>query len=127
MVEFAVTAPGGEVISELDHDAGKQMHLITFRRDSLVTSTSCRSRVKAPPGRNSQPHARPMAGDHPFPVASARSGDRPCRFTVSGDYRPEALPPAADQVPIKGLTVTRTGELRTSANSGGAITVTDDG
>jgi hypothetical protein len=48
-------------------------------------------------------------------------------FTVSGSYRPEPLPPAADQVQIKGLTVTRTGELSTSPDSSSAITVTDDG
>ena len=43
-------------------------------------------------------------------------------------YRPEPLPPAADQVQIKGLAVTRTGELSTSAgSSSSAITVTDRG
>ena len=48
-------------------------------------------------------------------------------FTVSGNYRPEPLPPAADQVQIKGLAVTRSGDLSTSADSSSAITVTDHG
>ena len=46
-------------------------------------------------------------------------------FTVGGRYRPEPLPPAADQIQIKGLAVTRSGELSSSADSGSAITVTD--
>ena len=33
VVEFAVSAPGGQVISELDEDAGEHMHLIAFRHD----------------------------------------------------------------------------------------------
>jgi hypothetical protein len=32
-VEFTVAAPGGEVVSDLDEDAGEHMHLIAFRRD----------------------------------------------------------------------------------------------
>src|SRR4029450_5975609 len=48
-------------------------------------------------------------------------------FTVQGTYRPKPLPPAADQIQIKGLKVTRTGDLSTSADSSSAITVTDRG
>ena len=32
-VEFAVTALGGQVLSDLDEDAGEHMHLMAFRRD----------------------------------------------------------------------------------------------
>ena len=49
-VEFTVTAPGGQVLSDLDQDAGEHMHLIAFRRDLTATNTSWRSKARAPPG-----------------------------------------------------------------------------
>jgi hypothetical protein len=129
VVEFAVTAPGDQVISELDEDAGEHMHLIAFRRD--LTGYQ---------------HITPQQGEgaswwgilnltsgpwhviiHFQSKALGREIALASDFTVSGDYRPEALPPAADQVQINGLTVTRTGELSTSATSSSTITVTDDG
>ena len=48
-------------------------------------------------------------------------------LTVSGDYRPEPLPPAADQDQAKGLTTTLSGDLSTTADSSSAVTVTKDG
>lgn len=129
VVEFAVTAPGGEVISELDHDAGKHMHLIAFRRDltgyqhimaQQGEGTSWWGILNLTPGPwHVIIHFQSQALGREIALAT--------EFTVSGDYRPEALPPAADQVQIKGLTVTRTGELSTNATSSSMITVTDDG
>jgi hypothetical protein len=119
LVELAVTAPGGQVISELDHDAGEHMHLIAFRRDLAGYQ-----------------HITPQQGEgtswwgilnltpgpwhviiHFQSKALGREIALGTDFVVSGKYRPEPLPPAADQVQIKGLKVTRTGELSPSATT----------
>jgi hypothetical protein len=129
VVEFAVTAPGDQVISELDEDAGEHMHLIAFRRDltgyqhimpQQGEGTSWWGILNLTPGPwHVIVHFQSQALGREIALATD--------FTVSGDYRPEGLPPPADQAQIKGLTVTRTGELSTSASSGSVITVTDDG
>jgi hypothetical protein len=129
VVEFAVSAPGGQVISELDEDAGEHMHLIAFRRDLTgyqhVTpqqgeSTSWWGILNLTPGPwHVIVHFQSKALGREIALATD--------FTVSGKYRPKPLPPAADQIQIRGLTVTRTGELSTSADSSSAITVTDRG
>jgi len=128
-VEFAVTAPGGQVLSDLDEDAGEHMHLMAFRRDltgyqHLIAqqgeSTSWWALLNLTPG--------------PWHViiyfqskALGREITLATDFMTSGGYHPEPLPPAADQVPVKGLTVTRTGELSTSVNGSSTFTVTDHG
>jgi hypothetical protein len=129
VVEFAVTAPGGQVISELDHDAGEHMHLIAFRRD--LTGYQ---HITAQQGEGTSWWGILNLSSGPWHVIIhfqskplGREIALATDFTVSGSYRPEPLPPAADQVQIKGLTVTRTGEVNTSADSSSAITVTDDG
>jgi hypothetical protein len=129
LVELAVTAPGDQVISELDEDAGEHMHLIAFRRDltgyqhiipQQGEGTSWWGILNLTPGPwHVIIHFQSKALGREITLATD--------FTVSGNYRPEPLPPTDDQVRIKGLTVTRTGELSTSANSSTAITVTDDG
>jgi hypothetical protein len=129
LVELAVTAPGGQVISGLDEDAGEHMHLIAFRRDLTgyqhITpqqgeGTSWWGILNLTPGPwHVIIHFQSKALSREIALATD--------FTVSGPYRPEPLPPTADQVQIKGLTVARTGELSTGANSSTAITVTDDG
>ena len=128
VVEFAVSAPGGQVISELDHDAGEHMHLIAFRRDLTgyqhITAqqgegTSWWGILNLTPGPwHVIIHFQSKALGREIALAT--------NFTVNGKYRPKPLPPAADQVQVKGLTVTRTGELSTSATSSSAITVTDE-
>ncbi len=128
-VELAVTAPGGQVLSELDEDAGEHMHLIAFRRDLTgyqhVTpqqgeGTSWWGILNLTPGPwHVIIHFQSKALGREIALAAD--------FTTSGEYRPEPLPPAADQVQIKDLTVTRTGKLSTSADSSTAITVTDRG
>jgi hypothetical protein len=128
VVEFAVSAPGGQVISELDHDAGEHMHLIAFRRDLTgyqhITAqqgegTSWWGILNLTPGPwHVIIHFQSKAQGREIALAT--------NFTVNGKYRPKPLPPAADQVQVKGLTVTRTGELSTSATSSSAITVTDE-
>jgi hypothetical protein len=127
VVEFAVSAPGGQVISELDEDAGEHMHLIALRRDLTgyqhITpqqgeSTSWWGILNLTPGPwHVIVHFQSQALGREIALATD--------FTVSGRYRPEPLPPAADQIQVKGLTVTRSGELSSSADSGSAITVTD--
>jgi hypothetical protein len=129
LVELAVTAPGGQVVSELDEDAGEHMHLIAFRRDLTgyqhVTpqqgeGTSWWGILNLTPGPwHVILHFESKALGREIALATD--------FTTSGDYRPEPLPPAADQVQIKDLTVTRTGDLSTSPDSSTAITVTDHG
>jgi hypothetical protein len=129
LVEFAVTAPGGQVLSELDEDAGEHVHLIAFRRDLTgyqhVTpqqgeGTSWWGILNLTPGPwHVIIHFQSTALGREIALATD--------FTTSGEYRPEPLPPAADQLQIKDLTVTRTGELSTSADSSTAITVTDHG
>jgi hypothetical protein len=129
VVEFAVTAPGGQVLSELDQDAGEHMHLIAFRRDlagyqhippQQGEGTSWWGILNLTPGPwHVIVHFDSKALGREIALATD--------FTVSGKYRPEPLPPAADQIQVKGLTITRSGELSSSANSGTAIRVTDDG
>jgi antitoxin (DNA-binding transcriptional repressor) of toxin-antitoxin stability system len=129
LVELAVTAPGDQVLSELDEDAGEHLHLIAFRRDLTgyqhVTpqqgeGTSWWGILNLTPGPwHVIIHFQSKALGREIALATD--------FTTSGEYRPEPLPPAADQVQIKDLTVTRAGELTTSADSGTAITVTDHG
>jgi antitoxin (DNA-binding transcriptional repressor) of toxin-antitoxin stability system len=129
LVELAVTAPGGQVLSELDEDAGEHLHLIAFRRDLTgyqhVTpqqgeGTSWWGILNLTPGPwHVIIHFQSKALGREIALATD--------FTTSGEYRLEPLPPAADQVQIKDLTVTRAGELTTSADSGTAITVTDHG
>jgi hypothetical protein len=129
LVELAVTAPGGQVLSELDEDAGEHLHLIAFRRDLTgyqhITpqqgeGTSWWGILNLTPGPwHVIIHFQSNALGREIALATD--------FTTSGEYRPEPLPPAADQVQIKDLTITRIGELSTSADSNTAITVTDRG
>jgi hypothetical protein len=128
-VEFAVTAPGGEVVSDLDEDAGEHMHLIAFRRDftgyqHLIAQqgedTSWWGLLDLTPGPwHVIIHFESKALGREIALATD--------FMVSGGYRPEPLPPAADQVQVKDLTVTRTGDLTTSADSSSGVTVSDHG
>jgi antitoxin (DNA-binding transcriptional repressor) of toxin-antitoxin stability system len=128
-VELAVTAPGGQVLSEVDEDAGEHLHLIAFRRDltgyqhltpQQGEGTSWWGILNLTPGPwHVIIHFQSKTLGREIALATD--------FTTSGEYRPEPLPPAADQVQIKDLAVSRTGELSTSADSGTAITVTDHG
>jgi hypothetical protein len=127
VVEFEVTAPGGQVLSELDEDAGEHMHLIAFRRD--LTGYQ---HIMAQQGESTSWWAVLDLTPGPWHViihfeskALGREIALATDFTTTGDYRAQPLPPAADQVQIKGLTVTRTGELSTGADSSSAVTVTD--
>ena len=129
VVEFAVTAPGGGVLSELDHDAGEHMHLIAFRRDLTgyqhITpqqgeGTSWWGILNLTPGPwHVIIHFESKALGREIALATD--------FTTSGDYRPEPLPPAGDHDQVKSLTVTRSGDLSTSADSSSSLTVADDG
>jgi hypothetical protein len=129
VVEFAVTAPGRQVISDLDEDAGEHMHLIAFRRDltgyqhltpQQGEGTSWWGILNLTPGPwHVIIHFQSKTLGREIALATD--------FTTSGEYRPKPLPPTADQIQIKDLAVTRTGELSTSANSSTAITVTDHG
>jgi hypothetical protein len=128
-VEFTVTAPGGQVLSEIDQDAGEHMHLIAFRRDLTDyqhfvahqgEGTSWWGLLDLTPGPwHVIIHFQSKTLGREIALATD--------FMVTGSYRPEPLPPAADQVEVKGLTVTRTGELTTSANSSSGVLVSDDG
>jgi hypothetical protein len=129
LVEFAVTAPGGQALSELDEDAGEHMHLIAFRRDltgyqhfaaQQGEGTSWWGLINLTPGPwRVIIHFQSKALNREIALATD--------LTVSGDYRPEPLPPAADQDQAKGLTTTLSGDLSTTADSSSAVTVTKDG
>jgi hypothetical protein len=139
LVEFAVTAPGGQAVSELDEDGGEHMHLLAFRRDLTgyqhVTAqqgegTSWWGLLNLTPGPwRVIVHFQSKALNREIALATD--------LTVSGDYRPEPLPPAADQDQAKGLmvdqdlakglTVTLSDDLTTSADSSSAVTVTTEG
>jgi hypothetical protein len=139
LVEFAVTAPGGQAVSELDEDAGEHMHLLAFRRDltgyqhftaQQGEGTSWWGLLNLTPGPwRVIVHFQSKALNREIALATD--------LTVSGDYRPEPLPPAADQDQAKGLTVdqdlakgltvTLSGDLSTSADSSSAVTVTTEG
>jgi hypothetical protein len=128
-VEFRVTAPGGQVISELDEDTGEHMHLIAFRRDLAGYQ-----HIIAQQGESTSWWALLDLTPGPWHVivyfqstALGREIALAADFMTSGGYHPEPLPPVADQVQVKGLTVTRSGELTTSVNSSSAVTVTDHG
>ena len=103
LVELAVTAPGGQVLSELDEDAGEHLHLIAFRRDLTgyqhVTpqqgeGTSWWGILNLTPGPwHVIIHFQSKALGREIALATD--------FTTSGEYRPEPLPPVADQVQIR--------------------------
>lgn len=128
-VEFTVTAPGGQVLSELDQDAGEHMHLIAFRRDltgyqhlmaQQGEGTSWWGLLDLKPGPwHVIIHFQSKALGREIALATD--------FMVSGGYRPEPLPPAGDHVQVKGLTVARTGSLTTSASSSSGVFVSDHG
>lgn len=129
VVEFTLTAPGGRPLEELDHDAGEHMHLIAFRRD--LTGYQ---HLTAQQGEGTSWWGILNLTPGPWHViihfdskALGREIALATDFTVSGKYRPEQLPPADDEVQLKGLTVTRSGELSTGADSSSAITVADKG
>ena len=128
-VEFTVSGPGGQVLTEIDQDAGEPMHLIAFRRD--LTGYQ---HIMAQQGEGTSWWGLLDLTPGPWHViihfqskALGREIALATDFAVSGDYRPEPLPPAADHVQIKDLTVTRTGELTTGADSGSGVLVSDDG
>ena len=128
-VEFAVAAPGGQVLSDLDEDAGEHMHLIAFRRD--LTGYQ---HLIAQQGEGTSWWALLNLAPGPWHViiyfqskALGREIALATDFMTSGGYRPDPLPPATDQAQVKGLIVTRSGELSTSVNSSTAFTVTDHG
>jgi hypothetical protein len=139
LVEFAVTAPGGQALSELDEDAGDHMHLIAFRRDltgyqhftaQQGEGTSWWGLLNLTPGPwRVIVHFQSKALNREIALATD--------LTVSGEYHPEPLPPPVDQDQAKGLTVdqdmakgltvTLSGDLSTSADSSSAVTVTTEG
>jgi hypothetical protein len=128
-VEFTVNAPGGLVVSELDEFAGEHMHLIAFRRDltgyqhlmaQQGEGTSWWGLLNLTPGPwHVIIHFESKALGREIALATD--------FMVSGGYRPKSLPPAADEVQVKGLTITRTGALTTRANSSSGVIVSDHG
>ena len=129
LVELAVTAPGGQALSELDEDAGEHMHLIAFRRDltgyqhftaQQGEGTSWWGLLNLTPGPwRVIVHFQSKVLNREIALATD--------LTVSGDYRPEPLPPPVDQDQATGLTVTLSGDLSTSADSTSAVTVADHG
>ena len=129
LVEFAVTAPGGQAVSELDEDAGEHMHLIAFRRDltgyqhftaQQGEGTSWWGFLNLTPGPwRVIIHFESKALNREIALATD--------LTVSGDYRPDPLPPAVDEDQAKGLTVTLSDDLSTGVDSSSAVTVTKDG
>jgi hypothetical protein len=128
-VEFTVSAPGGQMLSEIDHDAGEYLHLIAFRHD--LTGYQ---HLIAQQGEGSSWWGLLDLTPGPWHViihfqskTLGREIALATDFLVSGTYRPEPLPPAADQVQVNGLTVARTGELTTGADSGSGVLVSDDG
>jgi hypothetical protein len=128
-VEFTITGPDGQALAEIDHDAGEYLHLIAFRRD--LTGYQ---HLIAQQGEESSWWGLLDLTPGPWHViihfqskTLGREIVLATDFTVSGTYRPEPLPPANDQVQVKSLTVARTGELTTGADSGSGVLVTDDG
>jgi hypothetical protein len=129
LVEFAVTAPGGQALSELDEDAGDHMHLIAFRRDltgyqhftaQQGEGTSWWGVLNLTPGPwRVIIHFQSKALNREIALATD--------LTVSGEYDPKPLPPPVDQDQSKGLTVTLSGDLSTDADSSSAVTVTTEG
>ncbi len=128
-VELAVTTPSGKMISDLDEDAGEHMHLLAFRRD--LTGYQ---HLIAQQGEGTSWWGLLNLTSGPWHViiyfqskALGREITLSTDFMVSGGYRPEPLPPAANPVQVKGLTVTLGGDLSTSVDSSVAATVTDHG
>jgi hypothetical protein len=135
LVEFAVTAPGGHALSELDEDAGDHMHLIAFRRDltgyqhfnaQQGEGTSWWGLLNLTPGPwRVIIHFQSKTLNREIALAAD--------LTVSGEYHSEPLPPpvhqdqakglTVDQDQAKGLTVTLSGDLSTNADSSSAVTV----
>ncbi|HKX16113.1 MAG TPA: hypothetical protein VJN19_13030 [Propionibacteriaceae bacterium] len=128
-VELAVTAPDGEALSWLGEDSGEPLHLIALRRDltgyqhlmaQQGEGTAWWGILDLTPGPwHVIIYFRSQALDREITLASD--------FMVSGEYRPEPLPPAANQVEARGLTATLEAGLTTRADSSTAVTVTDSG
>ena len=128
-VEFAVTAPDGQMLSWLGEDTGEPLHLIAFRRDLIGYQ-----HLMAQQGEGTSWWGLLDLTPGPWHVIiyfKSKGLDREIilssDFMVSGEYRPEPLPPAVDQVQVKGVALTLSGELNTRADSSSAVTVTDDG
>jgi hypothetical protein len=128
-VEFAVTAPGGQVLAGLDEDSAEHLHLIAFRRDltgyqhlmaQQGEGTSWWGLLNLTPGPW---HVIIYFQSEALGREIALSAD----FAVNGEYRPEPLPQAANEVQVKDLTVRLTDELNTSADSRTDVTIADDG
>ena len=128
-VEFTVTAPGEQVLADIDEDAGEHMHLIAFRRDltgyqhlmaQQGEGTSWWGLLDLTPGPwHVIIHFQSRTLGREIALATD--------FMVGGGYRPEPLPAAADQVQVKGLTVTRTGDLTRNASRSSGVLVSDHG
>ena len=127
-VEFRITGPDGQPVGELDEVNGAHMHLIAFRGDLAGYQ-----HITPEPGEGTSWWAVLNLSPGPWhvivelaPRALGREIDLAVDFTVTGDYRPEPPPAAADEVTVGGLTVRRGGTLSTRADARSTFTVTDD-
>ncbi len=128
-VEFRLTGPGGGPVDELDEVDGAPLHLIAVRRDlagfqhiypAQGEATSWWALLNLSPG--------------PWhvvvelqPKALGRRITLGTDFLVRGDYRPQPLPPPADQVMVDGMAVRRSGAPTTRSSTDSRFTVTEAG
>jgi hypothetical protein len=128
-VELTITGPDGGPVGELDKVDGVPLHLVAVRQDLTgfqhITPTQGVARswwavLNLSPGPwRVIVELQPAALGRRISLA----GD----FTVPGDYRPEPLPPPADQTVVDGLVVWRSGALTTRDSDRILFTVTEGG
>ena len=126
-VEFSITGPDGRTAPELDDVDGSHVHVFAVRRDL----TGFQHVTPDPgPGTSWWPVLNLTPGPWQVivelqPLALGREITLATGFDVSGDYRAESLPAAADEVVINGLTVRWSGALTTGPGSRSTFTVSD--
>jgi hypothetical protein len=128
-VELRITGPDGGPVGELDEVDGTTMHLVAVRRD--LTGFQ---HINPAPGEGRSWWALLNLTPGPWhvtielqPTALGRRITLGTDFTVVGDYRPEPLPPPADQASVAGLEVRRSGALTTQHDAVSTFTVTENG
>jgi hypothetical protein len=128
-IEFRITGPDGNPVPGYTEIDGAPMHLVAVRRDltgfqhifpQQGEGASWWAVLNLTPG--------PWRLIAEFqPTASGRNVVLGTDLTISGDYRPQPLPSASEQVEVDGFVATMSSPPSTAPNSQMVITITSDG
>lgn len=127
---FRVLGPDGEPVTDYTENHDKDLHLILVRRD--LSGFQHLHPALAPDGTWSVPITVDAPGQYRV-LADFQPGGATEALTLGvdvpapGDYQPRPLPAVARTTEVDGYTVTLTGELRPSAASELALSVSRNG